>query len=149
MGIRRRPDGTWEFDSVEEALAFELRAGHAPAPKAAQSVRPYPPKAAASKSPPKTASGLSQDERAIKALTLLAAARAGLTVQDMIEPLGLDEAGRGFSGVAQAIRHRISAVANGTPVNKLFWPVRKARQPARWFVRAEKLRELGLVNGEA
>ncbi len=133
MAVRRRPDGTWEFDSVAEAAEWErLRTGARPTPREAAAstvTRPAPAE-------PK---GLS-DKRAVDALRLLTSAgKRGLPTAELAPHLGLSNL-RGFSGVAQGIRNRIKEAGNGTPVDRVFWG-----KDGRWFVDVEKVKELGIT----
>lgn len=148
MAIRRRPDGTWEFDSIEEAIQFDRRlatplraAEGGPTARTHEDVH-----APAISRQPVRSDRLPQEERVAKALQMLAAADArGLLTEEMAPMLELANL-KGFSGVAQAIRKRIIEVAtNGTHVSKVFWSSGKKGRPARWHVDAHKLKEFGLL----
>ena len=62
---------------------------------------------------------------------------------DLASQLGLSTP-KAISGVAQGMRRRIAAVANGTPVSKILW---NEGEPGnlRWFADTQKLKELGLL----
>jgi hypothetical protein len=143
MPVRRKPDGTFEFDSVAEAVAFEQQVAVRVTPMAPRS-QPKP----RSNKPvrqPTAATPASDADDATRALAILIhGGSKGLLGKDVASKLGMKNP-KGLSGTAQAIRKRISEVANGTPLEKLFWIERKPRLPTRWMVDAQKLRELGLA----
>lgn len=133
MAVRLRPDGTWEFDLLREAVEFErLKA------------RPSAPVAASRPSPAEPRESTDQDKRSMKALrVLVSVGRKGIPTSEFAPQLGLAHS-KGISSVAQQVRRRIAAVANGTPVDKIFWAEGRAGN-RRWCVDAAKIKELGLV----
>jgi hypothetical protein len=148
MAVRLRPDGTWEFDTLDEAVEFERRKTSVPAQPAAPTPRPSEGREGGKlrKLVELNTAGVrwSDQAHASKGLKLLAAAGAkGIDSDTLAADLGLDTP-RGLSGVAQGMRRRISAVSNGTPVNKILWTEGEPGE-LRWFVDPQKLKELGLV----
>jgi hypothetical protein len=146
MAIRLRPDGTWEFDTAADALAFErqrkAKGGSQGTLTATEPTKPAKP--SRDYRAERERAGRGGEDRAVPALKLMVdAGSKGVSTDTLSSELGLVSA-RGFSGVLQGIKRNVNGKCNGMPFDQLVWSKGKPGRKV-WFADGRKLREHGVI----